>query len=80
MHMLTERLQVLVSSTQRKRLEQLSAERGLSVGGLIRQAIDVHIGSAGRTPSAALGALLALDAPVDDWDVMKAEIEAGAAR
>jgi len=40
MSMLSERLQVLIARDQRQRLERLSRERRLSVGALVRSAID----------------------------------------
>lgn len=43
--MLNERLQILVSAEQRRRLEAESKRRQTSVGSLIRQAIDAHFGA-----------------------------------
>ena len=40
--MLTERLQVLVSRAQRRRLEVEARRRGTSVGALIREAVDAR--------------------------------------
>lgn len=40
MHMLKERLQILVSTEQKRRLEAEARTRGESVGGLVREAID----------------------------------------
>ena len=42
MCMLTERLQVLVSRAQRRRLELEARRRGVSVGALIREAVDAR--------------------------------------
>jgi hypothetical protein len=44
MHMLKERLQILVSTEQKRRLEAEARTRGESVGGLVREAIDEHYG------------------------------------
>lgn len=45
MHMLSERLQILVSSEQRRRLEAEAKRRGSSVASLIREAVDVQFGA-----------------------------------
>jgi hypothetical protein len=49
MCMFGERLQILVSTEQRKRWEAEAKRRGTSVSGLIRDAVDRHLGSAERT-------------------------------
>ena len=46
--MFTERLQVLMSKEQRRRLEAEAKRRNSSVGALIREAIDAR--GTGRTP------------------------------
>lgn len=48
LHMLSERLQILVTPEQRRRLDSEARERGTSVGGLIREAIDSSFGGASR--------------------------------
>ncbi len=78
MRMLTERTQVLLSPEQRRRLERTAAERGVSLGALIREAIDAYTTSGGRSPREALDELEQLEAPVDDWERMKEEIARGA--
>jgi hypothetical protein len=44
MHMLSERLQILVSKEQRRRLVAEAEHRGASVGSLVREAIDARFG------------------------------------
>jgi len=44
--MLKERLQILVSTDQRRRLEQEARRRGTSVAGVIRDAVDAQLGGA----------------------------------
>ena len=44
-HMLNERLQILVSTEQRRRLEAESKRTQASVASLIRQAIDAQFGA-----------------------------------
>lgn len=79
MHMaMTERTQVLLSPEQRDRLEAAARERGVSVGALIRDAVDALLGTGSRTRHEALADILSMHEPVDDWEVMKAEIERGA--
>ena len=46
--MLSERLQILVTPDQRRRLEEEAKRRGTSVAGLIREAVDGHLGSVDR--------------------------------
>lgn len=76
MCMLSERIQVLLTPDQRSRVERIARERHLSVGAVVREAVETYI--APRSREGALRALLALDAPVADWEKMKAEILRGA--
>jgi len=46
--MLSERLQILVTPEQRRRLQSEARERGASVGGLVREAIEARFGSFSR--------------------------------
>ncbi|MHB8619000.1 MAG: hypothetical protein ACYDAG_05395 [Chloroflexota bacterium] len=46
--MLTERLQVLISTDQRRRLEGEAKRRGTSVATLIREAVDAQYGGVTR--------------------------------
>lgn len=77
MHMLSERTQVLLSPAQRQRLEQLAAERKVSVGSLIREAVDAYTEVRSRPARDALEELFSLAAPVDDWETMKEDILRG---
>lgn len=76
--MFSERTQVLLSPEQRERIKRLAQRRRMSVGSVIREAVDAYLDPPGRSRAEALAALFALDAPVDDWVAMKAEIERGA--
>ena len=72
---LSERTQVLLTPEQRARVERIAAERGMSVGAVIREAIDAQTAPRRRSREDALRSLLSHNAPVDDWDVMEAEID-----
>lgn len=80
MCMFTERTEVLLSPEQSRRLKAQARQEGRSVGAVIREAVDAYV----KTPDveevrrAAIERLLALEAaPVDDWEIMKAQILAG---
>ncbi len=77
MCMYSERTQVLLSPEQLERLKRLARRDGRSVGAVIRDAVDAYtLHTSDR--HAAIERLLSLEAPVDDWEVMKAEILRGA--
>lgn len=76
--MFTERTQVLLTKAQRRRLESRAMEERRSVGAVIRDAVDAYTGSTGRPRREAADSLLALGAPVADWDDMKQQIVRGA--
>jgi len=76
---MSERTQVLLTPELRGRVERLAARNGMSVGAVIREAIEAYTAAPGsRTRAEALQALVQLEAPVADWDTMKAEIQSGA--
>ncbi|MFL5796571.1 MAG: CopG family transcriptional regulator [Actinomycetota bacterium] len=74
------RTQVLLTRDQRERLERQAVERGVSVGALIREAIDRQLPPRTRPRSEALEAIKRLHLPVGDWSDMEAEIIGGALR
>lgn len=74
MCMFTERTQVLLSPDQLARLKRIAARDGRSVGSVIREAVDSFVEAEPDRRQRALKRLLAMDAPVDDWEVMKAQI------
>jgi hypothetical protein len=76
--MLTERTQVLLTPEQRKRLELRAADEHRSVGAVIREAVDAYVGASPRSRAEAAAHLLETEAPVADWEEMKAEIVRGA--
>jgi predicted DNA-binding protein len=75
MCMFSERTQVLLSPEQLARLKRIAARDGKSVGAVIRDAVDGFIFAEPDIRQRAVQAMLAINAPVDDWEVMKAQIE-----
>lgn len=74
----SERTQVLLTPDQRQRLERIAAREGRSLGAVIRDAVDAYTLPRARSPHEVLASLFRQNAPVADWDQMKAEIERGA--
>jgi predicted transcriptional regulator len=72
--MFTERTQVLLSPEQLARVKRIAERDGRSVGSVIREAVDSFVEVEPDRRQRALKRLLAMNAPVDDWDVMKAQI------
>jgi predicted transcriptional regulator len=78
MHMLSERTQVLLTKEQRARLDRIAADRHMSLGAVIREAIDAYAAPRGKSRGEAVDRLASLGAPVADWETMKREIATGA--
>lgn len=76
--MLTERTQVLLTPTQRARLERIAAREGRSMGAVIRDAVDAYTVPRARPRQEAFRSLTSLGIPVDDWERMKDQIRRGA--
>ena len=74
MCMFSERTQVLLAPEQLARLKRIAERDGRSVGSVIREAVDSFVDAEPDLRQRALARLLAMDAPVDDWEVMKAQI------
>ena len=74
MCMYSERTQVLLSPEQLARLKRIASREGRSVGSVIRDAVDSFVETAPDTRERALASIRSLNAPVDDWEVMKAQI------
>jgi len=74
MCMFSERTQVLLSPEQLARLKRIAEKDGRSVGSVIRDAVDSFVEAEPDRRQRALKRLLAMNAPVEDWDVMKAQI------
>jgi len=76
MSMLKERLQVLIATEQRERLEREAAARGTSVATLVREAIDRSFPPGHHRRAAAAAAILGAE-PMDvpDADDLVAELD-----
>jgi predicted DNA-binding protein len=76
----TKRVQTVLSEDQYETLIRLSEESGKPVSVLIREAVErVYFEKVDlQRRRAALEELLALEAPVADWDQMEEEIIEGA--
>ncbi len=84
MHMLTERLQILIGREQRLRLEEEARRTGVSMGALVREAIDARVGVAPVDERlravAAIEALAGTFLPPDELDRILGEERLQAAR
>lgn len=74
----SERTSVLFSPEQRARLDREAARRGISIGSLVREAVDAYVAPPRRTKAEALADLLSIGAPVANWEQMEEEILRGA--
>lgn len=73
--MFSERTQVLLSPAQVEKLKRIAARDGRSVGAVIRDAVDSYVDPGTDARATAVRAILSMNLPVDDWEVMKAEIK-----
>jgi len=72
---LNRRTQLLLDDDLHRRLRETAAERGISMGALIREAIDEKLTGAQERRSLAYAKLLAAKPmPVEDWPVMKRQL------
>jgi hypothetical protein len=74
MCMFSQRTQVLLSPAQVEKLKRIATREGRSVGAVIRDAVDSYIDPGIDSRRRAVQEMLKMNAPVDDWDVMKAQI------
>jgi predicted transcriptional regulator len=73
--MFSERTQVLLSPAQVDKLKRIASREGRSVGAVIRDAVDSYVDPGADSRRRAVEAMLKMNAPVDDGEVMKGEIE-----
>lgn len=76
----TKRIQAVLTEEQHRSLIKLAKEQHRPISELVREAIDTVYfgGSALERRRAALKELLALEAPIADWEAMEREIIKGA--
>lgn len=72
--MFSERTQVLLSPQQVEKLKRIAARDGKSVGAVIRDAVDGYVDPGLDSRRRAVERILSMNAPVDDWEVMKEQI------
>ena len=65
---------MLLSPEQLARLKRIAERDGRPVGSVIREAVGSFVEAEPDRRQRALARLLAMDAPVEDWEVMKAQI------
>jgi plasmid stability protein len=72
---LTHRTQLLLDDELHRRLRESAAQRGISMGALIREAIDEKLSSAQDARAQAIQELLEAEPmPVEDWPAMKEQM------
>lgn len=75
---LTRRTQLLLDDELHRRLREVAAQRGISIGALIREAIDEKLSGMHDARARAFAKLLEAEPmPVDDWPAMKQEMLEG---
>ncbi|MBI4220953.1 MAG: ribbon-helix-helix protein, CopG family [Chloroflexi bacterium] len=72
---LSERLEVRLPPPTMQRLRREARRRGISIGALVREALDRLFEAERQTRLDAAEALFRVGAPVADWPAMKREIE-----
>ena len=74
MSTLSERVQVLFSAAQLARLRAIAAERGASLGSLIREAaVETYLVHEQTDRLEAVERMAELELPVADWEQMEQE-------
>lgn len=72
---LSDRLEIRLPPPTMARLRQEAHRRGISIGALVREALDRLLETERVARLEAAEALFRVGAPVDDWLVMKREID-----
>jgi plasmid stability protein len=75
MPLLSHRTQLLLDDELHRRLRETAARRGISMGALIREAIEEKLPHAQDKRSRAFAKLLSAEPmPVEDWPTMKRQM------
>lgn len=72
--MFSERTPVDLTPEQLAKLRAIAAREGRSIGAVIRDAVDSYPDPTHDARYRAAQAISAMNGPVDDWEVMKAQI------
>ena len=75
MPVLSDRLEVRLPPPTMERLRKEARRRGISIGALVREALDRLLETEHQARLDAAEALFRVDAPVADWPVMKQQID-----
>lgn len=79
MGVLTRKIQILFSDEQYGLLKRIAAEKGTSVGALVRDAIEkVYLKEIKKRRMEIAERLVRMKLPVGDWEEMEEEIARGA--
>jgi plasmid stability protein len=72
---LSHRTQLLLDDDLHRRLRESAAQRGISMGALIREALDEKLSRTQDVRAEAIDGLLAAEPmPVEDWPIMKKQM------
>jgi plasmid stability protein len=72
---LNRRTQLLLDDELHRRLRETAAQRGISMGALIREAVEEKLASVQDARAEAIQQLLDVEPmPVEDWPVMKRQM------
>ncbi|KKM11371.1 hypothetical protein SY88_09045 [Clostridiales bacterium PH28_bin88] len=72
---LTERMEIRLDYERMQLLKKESRERGVSMAEIVREAIDARYRATRDDKLRAAEELFQVEAPVDDWEEMKRQIE-----
>lgn len=71
---MTERTQVLLTPAQRAKAERIAQAEGISIGAVLRAALDAYGHDDPADRERAVEELVSMNAPVDEWHVLKSAL------